>query len=273
MERVAFLIEETGERLGCLLNPESLVMRRSAGLRARRSAGGLVTGAGLTDDPLIGTGGGTTELVLDLLFDVHLAEGPRPVEDVRDLTRPLWELAENQNTDGGYGRPPLVRFIWGKAWNVLGVVATLAERLERFTPGGAPERSWLRMLLRRVTEPPPRPVEPLQPEELLALSLLAPAPDELADDTPVHEMLTVGAAAEPAAPEKGESEDEKAREAAPAKPLGERLDQIAFRYYGDASLWRVLAAFNGIDRPLGFSVEVSLKIPPLSTLWKALGGE
>ena len=28
MERVAFLIEETNERLSCLLNPETLVMRR-----------------------------------------------------------------------------------------------------------------------------------------------------------------------------------------------------------------------------------------------------
>ncbi len=39
MERVAFLIEETGERIGCLLNPDSLVIRRSAGVQPRRSAG------------------------------------------------------------------------------------------------------------------------------------------------------------------------------------------------------------------------------------------
>ena len=31
MERVAFLIEEANERLGCLLNPETLVLRRTAG--------------------------------------------------------------------------------------------------------------------------------------------------------------------------------------------------------------------------------------------------
>ena len=28
MERVAFLVEDTGERIPCLLNPESLVVRR-----------------------------------------------------------------------------------------------------------------------------------------------------------------------------------------------------------------------------------------------------
>ena len=50
MERVAFLLERTGERIACLLNPESLVLRRRAGLRSRQSAGGLVTGAELADD-------------------------------------------------------------------------------------------------------------------------------------------------------------------------------------------------------------------------------
>lgn len=59
MERVAFLIEDTGERLGCLLNPESLVMRRQAGIRPRQSVGGLVTGADLSDDQLLYCGGET----------------------------------------------------------------------------------------------------------------------------------------------------------------------------------------------------------------------
>src|SRR5947209_8164329 len=95
MERVAFLIEETGERLRCLLNPESLVMRRVAGIHPRHSAGGQVTGAGLTDDPLLYTGGGRTELELDLLFDLSLAGSSFTSDDIRDMTRPLWELAEN----------------------------------------------------------------------------------------------------------------------------------------------------------------------------------
>ena len=51
MERVAFLIEETGQRLECLLNPETLVLRRTAGVAPRRSTTGRVTGAGMTDDP------------------------------------------------------------------------------------------------------------------------------------------------------------------------------------------------------------------------------
>lgn len=155
MERVAFLIEETNERIGCLLNPETLVMRRVAGVRPRRSATGQLTGEGLTDDPLLYTGGGRTELDLDLLFDVSLAGSSITTEDVRDLTLPLWELAENADRQEGYGQPPLVRFIWGKSWNIPGVILAVSERLESFTPEGVPRRSWLRLRMLRANEPPP----------------------------------------------------------------------------------------------------------------------
>ena len=66
MERVAFLIEETGQHITCLLNPETVVMTRTAGVEPRRSSGGRLTGSGLADDPLMFTGGGRTELKLDI---------------------------------------------------------------------------------------------------------------------------------------------------------------------------------------------------------------
>jgi hypothetical protein len=153
MERVAFLIEETNERLGCLLNPENLVVRRFAGVQTRRSLTGQLTGAGLTDDPLLFTGGGLTELQLDLLFDISLAGSSVRTDDVRDLTRPLWNLAENAASPTNYARLPVVRFIWGKSWNIPGVVIAVAERLEQFSSTGVPNRSWLRMRFVRVGEP------------------------------------------------------------------------------------------------------------------------
>jgi hypothetical protein len=75
MERVTFLVERTGERIPCLLNPESLEVRRSAGIVRRRGVGGAVIGNPRTDDPLIATGGGVTEYELKLLFDVELMPG------------------------------------------------------------------------------------------------------------------------------------------------------------------------------------------------------
>ena len=161
MERVAFLLEKTGARIPCLLNPESVVIRRLAGVRSRRSNSGPLTGAGLKDDPLHYTGGGTTEINLDLLFDVSIAGSSIPTGDVRDLTRPLWELAEGVAADTGFTMPPMVRFVWGKAWNIPGVVVAVAERLESFSADGTPGRSWLRMRLLRVAEPPqPAPDAP-----------------------------------------------------------------------------------------------------------------
>lgn len=153
MQRVAFLIEETGETLGCLLNPENLVLRRVAGVQPRRSVSGQLSGAGMSDGPLLYTGGGRTQLDLDLLFDVSLTGSSVRTNDVRDLTGPLWDLAENAAQPGSYGQMVLVRLIWGKSWNVPGVVTAVSERLEHFTSEGVPRRSWLRLRMQRVSEP------------------------------------------------------------------------------------------------------------------------
>ena len=236
MERVAFLIEDTNERIGCLLNPESIAVRRVAGIRPRRSTSGQLTGAGLTDDPLIYTGGGRTELELDLLFDVALAGSTITSEDVRDLTGPLWNLAENIARTDDYWKPRIVRFVWGKAWNMPGVVAVISELLEQFTTEGIPQRSWLRMRLLRVAETVTQQTALPEPEQTLIVS-----PEELAasvtdEELPTHEFME-----------------------------GERLDEIAYEYYGDSSLWRLIAAYNGITDPAQVASGTLLRIPALTT--------
>jgi hypothetical protein len=248
MDRVGFLIESTGERLPCLLNPETIEITRKAGLRPRRSLGGVVTGRGLTEDPMLYTGGGVTELKLELLFDVELAGGTIETENVRHLTERLWALAENAVGEDGHGRAALVRFIWGKAWNIPGVVAALSERLECFTPEGAPRRSWLRMRFLRVD-----PVEADQeetassqsPEELLEALEGREIP---ADQLRIHEMIGGSTGEEGGLP-----------------GAGERLDDLAQRTYGDPSMWRLLAAFNGLDDPLHISPGQLLRVPPISS--------
>ncbi|MCI0533961.1 MAG: hypothetical protein L0Z50_01915, partial [Verrucomicrobiales bacterium] len=170
MDRVGFLIEETGQRLGCLLNPETLEITRRSGVRSRRSLGGALTGRGLSDDPLLYTGGGITELQLDLLFDVSLAGSTIQTVNVRDLTAAFWELAENAEGADGYGRARTVRFVWGKVWNIPAVVTDIAERFEQFTPEGVPQRSWVRMRLRRVAELGRKPATPsTSPERTMEL--------------------------------------------------------------------------------------------------------
>jgi hypothetical protein len=174
MERVVFLVEESGDRIPCLLNPETFVVRRHAGVRPRRNLTGQLSGTALADEPLLYTGGGRTEIDLDLLFDVSLQPvGSVLTEDVRDLTGPLTCLAENLEDQETYGRPPLVRFIWGRFWNIPGVITAVAERLEDFTAEGAPRRAWVRLRLARIADGPMQQIPVLQPvpDEL-------PAPDE-----------------------------------------------------------------------------------------------
>lgn len=251
MERVAFLVEATGERIGCLLNPESIEVRRVAGLRPLSTPAGVVSGRALADDPLLYVGGGVTELELELLFDVALAGSTVETDDVRELTSPLWSLAESQAWSGGLAEPALVRFIWGKAWNVPGVVSAAAERLEHFTTDGVPRRSWLKLRFRRVAEPPAPTPAPLDPEAPLD-QLVAEAVAGSGEATDTHAVLGGGPADAPELEAEGEL---------PA-PAGESLWDIAAATYGHASYWRFIAAVNDILDPLRVPAGTVLRLPP-----------
>jgi hypothetical protein len=198
----------------------------------------------LGDDALLYTGGGTTELELELLFDVTLAGSSVETDDVRHLTRPLWDLAE---TRVGDDRPEaeIARFVWGKVWNIPGVVAAVAERLDYFTSAGAPRRSWLRLRMLRVTEPglAEERIEGMDVKPLSeAAATLAPSQQ----GPVVHEVLG------------GRSTD--------GDDVGERLDELAFRYYGDPSMWRVIASANGVDKLPWLAPGRLLRIPALANL-------
>ena len=47
---------------------------------------------------------------------------------------------------------------------------------------------------------------------------------------------------------------------------GERLDEIAARYYGEPGLWRVIAVYNGVADPLQVPPPQVLRIPPLDAV-------
>ncbi|SIM76496.1 hypothetical protein [Micromonospora cremea] len=235
MERVAFLIDSSGERVDCLLNPETVQVTRLAGVRHRAAAGGQLTGSGLADDPLVFTGGGRTELVLDLLFDVDFVEAQVRPGDVRVLTRPLWMLAENSTAEHGWLRPPLVRLVWGKTWNVPGVIIAVAERFDAFTGTGSPRRSWLRLKLVRAAETADQ-AEAGFAEELAAASTPTAAPGS-----------AVVAAGDGAA-EPGRS--------------GVRFDLLANDALGSPLRWRLLAEHNRVTDPLAVPAGTTLAVPP-----------
>lgn len=245
MERVAFLLEDTGVRLDCLLNPESLEVSRLAGVRQRGVGTGRLTGLGLADDPLHLTGGGRTELSLDLLFDVDLAPTPGGPTDVRALTRPLWQLAENSASEHGAVRPPLVRFVWGKSWNLPGIVTAVAERFDRFDVIGVPQRSWFRMRLLRAADS----AAEAQAEYDALVSAAEASAQLAAEPTPPAAESTRSVVAV------GEGDR-------PDGPSTMRFDLLATDGLGNPFLWRLLAAHNGIDDPLRVPPGTVLAVPP-----------
>jgi hypothetical protein len=233
MERVAFLVEETGERIDCLLNPQTLEMKRVAGVRPRGTAGGQLVGAGRADDPLLFTGGGRTEIVLDLVFDVEMVESKAAPEDVRTLTRRLWTLSENSSQERGSVRPPAVRLVWGKTWNVPGVIGAVAERFDAIGPTGVPRRSWMRLKLMRVEDPAGSPA----------------AMDEFAEPPARAVPAATGAV--------------QALGDGRAEPgfSGVRFDLLADDALGSPLRWRRLADHNGIANPLDIRPGRVLSVP------------
>lgn len=261
MERVTLLMPRSGTLISCLLNPERLETRRTSGLRRRRGAGGVLMGGARADDPMIATGGGVTEYDLYLLFDVEVAREGRAwaaaggrmqqtaeavsPADVRELTRPLWELAENVAEDAEPG-PPKILFVWGK-WSVPGVVTAVAERLEHFDSNGAPQRSWLSLRLRRVEGDAP---------QVDGGTGAGPSPGE-PDLQMINELPSVEGG--------GEVDRIDVPADADGAPL-ERLDLIAADRYGDPALAPALASYNGLDDMLRAPDDASLALPPAHVL-------
>jgi hypothetical protein len=239
VERAIFLVEDAASRLGpsgdsaieerveCLVNPEEISLVRTSGVAPMRSLGGVVRGVDSADDPVLYTGGGKTELLLELLFDVTLSGLINPPSDVRTITSQLFRLTENPGA--GSQQAPRVRFIWGRAWNFLGVVTAMSERLEHFDEGGAPRRSWTRLRLLRVNEATSQGVtEPVS-------TALAPATSDT-EWVELREVIGPGASV-------GEPEIDE-------PPASSWLSQLAFRAFGDPAQWRILANQNDIDDPL-----------------------
>lgn len=242
-QRVAFLLEEQEEWVSCMLNPEGLTLNRSSGIRSHRSTGGIVTGRERPENPVLDSGGGITELRLQLLFDTSLPGSSIRTGDVRDLTGRIWALSGDGHRAGGGHRVPRARFIWGVAWNLPVVVTELAERLEYFDGKGFPRRSWITLRLLRVGE-----ADADQPEDGGQADL--PPPETLAATPPERMSLRRL---------QGSQEGGAGNGAA-----AERLDAVAAEVYGRAGFWRVIAWANGIADPLRLRLGEELRLPPRS---------
>jgi hypothetical protein len=231
MERVTFIIESSDTQLTCLLNPESLTVQRNAGIRPRHSLQSAVSVHGWADDAWLCTGGGRTIIDFELLFDVQLNGSTIHTNDVRELTAPFSELAENIKSDDGEIKIPQIRFVWGKNWNIPGIITHVAERFERFTLNGMPQRSWLKMRFIRVSGKFNR----FQPSTTEILKSL--------DNENSEDIF-----------EEGDFETYRVK-------AGDRLDLISEKYFGSPAQWRLLANENDIVDPLNLAEGILIRIP------------
>jgi hypothetical protein len=117
-------------------NPESLKVAFANQLQQPAGAGDQGGGASQQF-----VGAGSTKLSVQLWFDVS-SDDASTEDDVRKLTRKVAYFITPQPVDGqpSKHRPPIVRFVWG-SFQFDGVVESLDESLEFFSPEGRPLRA------------------------------------------------------------------------------------------------------------------------------------
>jgi hypothetical protein len=135
-------VKPSGQTVVVQFNPETLkvsfanqIATPSGGDQSQGTAGRQYVGAG------------TTKLALTLWFDVTVMT-EEPVDDVRRLTQKVVYFMTPQASDGDPKKlvPPALRFVWG-SFRFDGMVDSLEESLEFFSPDGKPLRASVTLAL------------------------------------------------------------------------------------------------------------------------------
>ena len=133
-------VKAGGQDVEVQFNPETLKVTY---------ANQLVEHPDAKDRQFVGTG--STKLTILLWFDVtgQLPTSQSQVDDVRTLTGQVGYFMTPQRTSDGNGFvPPAVRFDWG-SFRFDGIVESMEESLEFFSPDGRPLRGSMSMTISR----------------------------------------------------------------------------------------------------------------------------
>lgn len=155
---------EDRKRFFVQFNPESLKLTFSNEVKQPASSdapeGGADTSAGTAGIQFVGAG--TTKLAIALWFDVT-GEMANPVDDVRRLTADVLHFMKPRPVEGEEGKvaPPGLRISWG-SFLFDGVVESLEENLDWFSPAGLPLRASiaLSMVQQKILVPEFAPATP-----------------------------------------------------------------------------------------------------------------
>jgi nucleoid-associated protein YgaU len=144
-------LDKGGEVTQCLFNPNQYQFSKQNVWTREQTAG--------TNVPQLEFGGGEpATLQMDLLFDTYTENtSGRSFADVRrKYTDGLWKLmmvdedlrdAKNQK-----GRPPKVRFQWGRTWTFDAVILSMTQKFTLFAPDGTPVRATVNVTFQQVKD-------------------------------------------------------------------------------------------------------------------------
>lgn len=101
-------------------------------------------------------GGKPASLTLQLLFDTYDADGEEAKDVRKEYTEAIWDLmmVDSKLTDkkNKKGRPPKVRFQWGKAWSFDAVITSITQKFTLFKGDGTPVRATLDVTFQQIKD-------------------------------------------------------------------------------------------------------------------------
>jgi hypothetical protein len=210
---------ENGERLVCHFNPNTYSFDKKNNWPTNEQAG--------SNMPQHKFGGGSpATLTMELLFDTYADAKPgADPEDVRvKYTDKLWKLMlvdpklKNYDKKSKKGRPPQVKFIWGKTWSFEGVITSLSQKFTLFMGNGIPVRATVNVTFQ-------------QSKDEAALAKQNPTSGGIGGDR-VWTVIE-----------------------------GDTLGWIAYKEYGDTSMWRLIAEANRLEQVRRLTPGTVLVIP------------
>lgn len=135
---------ETGAFIPCMFNPTEYSFSKKNSWKVDNSTG--------KDAPPISfTSGDPSTLTMQLFFDTYAEK-----RNVRAHTEPVCNLMEvvPKLVDGKTerGRPPMVRFQWGKSWTFDAIITSITQKFTLFLDDGTPVRATLDVSFQQVKD-------------------------------------------------------------------------------------------------------------------------
>ncbi|MGE5730923.1 MAG: CIS tube protein [Gemmatimonas sp.] len=142
---------DNNDRVECYFNPKEYTFAKSNNWSPDPKAGYNV--------PQLNFGGGqAATLQMELFFDTYAkTRSGGPCEDVRRAyTDKIWQLMivdeKLKDKKNKKGRPPKVRFQWGKAWSFNAVITSISQKFTLFDTDGTPVRATLTVSFQQIQD-------------------------------------------------------------------------------------------------------------------------